>query len=382
MQAFTGRPQEWDELIAALPDPDLLQTWEWAQVKSAYGWEPLPFVWREPWSEASPGTQVEAATMILKKTISIAGFSARMCILYCPKGPLLDWGSESTRGRVMDDLQQFTRQQGGIFLKIDPDVVLGRGIPGTQEASDDARGQIMMEALISRGWKFSSDQVQFRNTVLVDLTPSEEDMLARMKQKTRYNIRLADKKGVTVRAGNIDDLLLLYRMYAETSVRDGFVIRNENYYRTVWTAFMHVDRSESLPCAEPLIAEVDGEPVAALFVFYFARRAYYLYGMSREAHREKMPNHLLQWEAMRRAKKRGCQTYDLWGAPDDFVETDPMWGVFRFKEGLGGQVLRTLGGWDYAPRPLWYRLYAEFMPRVLEVMRSRGRRATKQQIDV
>ncbi len=162
---------------------------------------------------------------------------------------------------------------------------------------------------------------------------------------------------------------MLYKMYAETSVRDGFVIRDEDYYQTVWQAFME---SQS-PTCEPLIAEVDGEPVAAIFVFYFAGRAYYIYGMSREAHREKMPNYLLQWEAMRRAKAVGCSLYDLWGAPDEFNENNSMWGVFRFKEGLGGQVVRTLGAWDYTPRPFWYKLYSEVIPRVLDVMRSRGK---------
>ena len=135
-----------------------------------------------------------------------------------------------------------------------------------------------------------------------------------------------------------------------------------------------------LPSAEPLIAEVDSEPVAAIFVFYFASRAYYVYGMSRNAHREKMPTYLLQWEAMKRAKAKGCTVYDLWGAPDVFDESDSMWGVFRFKEGLGGKVVRTLGAWDFAPSPLWYKMYSEIIPRVLDVMRSRGKTKTKQSL--
>ncbi len=129
-----------------------------------------------------------------------------------------------------------------------------------------------------------------------------------------------------------------------------------------------------------MIAEVNSEPVAAIFVFYFAGRAYYVYGMSRDAHREKMPTYLLQWEAMKRAKSRGCAAYDLWGAPDVFDESDSMWGVYRFKEGLGGKVVRTLGAWDYAPNQFWYRMYSDIMPRVLDVMRSRGRSKTKQSL--
>jgi lipid II:glycine glycyltransferase (peptidoglycan interpeptide bridge formation enzyme) len=173
-------------------------------------------------------------------------------------------------------------------------------------------------------------------------------------------------------------------MYAETSVRDGFVIRDEGYYKTVWQMFMAESQSpltnHQLPIAEPLIAEVNNIPVAAIFVFYFAGRAYYVYGMSREAHREKMPNYLLQWEAMKRAKAKGCTVYDLWGAPEVFDESDSMWGVYRFKEGLGGRVVRTLGAWDFVPSLLWYKMYSEIIPRVLDVMRLRGKARTKQSV--
>ena len=211
-------------------------------------------------------------------------------------------------------------------------------------------------------------------------------MLARMKQKTRYNVRLAEKKDVAVRVGTADDLSMLYKMYAETSARDGFVIRDEGYYQTVWRLFMsnvEGQRSSTVygqPSAVPLIAEVDNEPVAGIFLFMFAGRAYYVYGMSRDAHREKMPTYLLQWEAMKRAKAAGCAVYDLWGAPETFDESDSMWGVYRFKEGLGGRVVRALGAWDYAPNRLWYKMYSEIIPRVLDVMRTRGKMKTRQNL--
>ena len=313
-----------------------------------------------------------------------------MSILYSPKGPLLDWANESLRTRVLNDLQSYAKKQGAIFLKMDPDVVLGTGVPASEDEVVDANGQLVMNELKRRGWEYASDQIQFKNTVVIDLNPAEEEMLARMKQKTRYNIRLAEKKSLNLRVGTKDDLPMLYKMYAETSVRDGFVIRDEGYYKTVWELFMHSNadtgaqgetiQPANLPTCEPLIAEVDGEPVAAIFVFYFAGRAYYVYGMSRNAHREKMPTYLLQWEAMKRAKAKGCVAYDLWGAPEVFDESDSMWGVYRFKEGLGGQVVRTLGAWDFAPSPLWYKMYSEIIPRVLDVMRSRGKTKTKQNL--
>jgi len=376
MIPFTGTPPSWNELIASLPLAHLLQTWEWSQVKAKYGWQVMPFVW-----QGAMGKPV-AAAMVLKRRFPVGGFAKKMCVLYVPKGPLMDWDDVVLRVRVLDDLHAFAKRQGAIFIKIDPDVALGTGVPGAEKAVEFSVGQAVRSELERRGWKFSQDQIQFRNTVLIDLTPSENEMLRRMKQKTRYNIRLAQKKGVTARAGTVDDLPLLFRMYAETSVRDGFLIREEGYYQTVWRSFMGVPPSAfSLqPFTEPLIAEVDGEPVGAVSMFYFDRQAIYLFGMSRETHREKMPNYLLQWEAMRRAKALGCRIYNLWGAPDEFNESDGLWGVFRFKEGLGGYVLRTIGAWDFTPNPMLYKMYTEVLPHVMDIMRARGKARTKQSL--
>lgn len=376
MIPFTGTPQSWNELIASLPLAHLLQTWEWSQVKAKYGWQAMPFVWQA----AMP--KPVAAAMVLKRRFPVGGFAKKMCVLYIPKGPLMDWDDAALRARVLDDLQAFAKRQGAIFVKVDPDVALGAGVPRTEEAVEFNSGQEARSELTLRGWKFSQDQIQFRNTVQIDLSPSEDEMLRRMKQKTRYNIRLAKKKGVTVRVGTVDDLPLLYRMYAETSLRDGFLIREEGYYQTVWRNFMSVPLSTfSLqPFSEPLIAEVDGQTVGAVSMFYFAGQAIYLFGMSRDEHREKMPNYLLQWEALRRAKTLGCQIYNLWGAPNEFDESDELWGVFRFKEGLGGYVLRTIGAWDFTPNPILYKMYTEVLPHVMNIMRARGKARTKQSL--
>ncbi len=360
--------EEWNALVASLPGSHFLQTAQWAQVKRRTGWQPLYCAWRDE------SGLTAAAALVLQRALTFGSLSIPLRVIYVPKGPLLDWGDHSLAQRVLDDLQSLARQQGAIFLKIDPDVCLGCGLPGEPDAREDPSGRALQERLSLAGWVYSSEQVQFRNTILVDLTQAEEELLRRMKQKARYNVRLAERKGVTVRPGTPTDFSLLYRMYAETSLRDGFVIRDESYYQSVWDTFMQAGM------AEPLIAEVEGQPVAAVVIFRFAGKATYLYGMSRLEQREKMPNHLLQWEAMRRAKQAGCQVYDLWGAPEVFDETDPLWGVYRFKEGLGGQIVRTLGAWDYPVWPWLYRAYTQTLPRLLTVMRRRGVERTRNEL--
>jgi len=356
----------WDNLIAELPGAHALQTRSWAEVKAAYGWSPLPQVWKD-----SSG-QVCAAALVLERTVS----PLRLRVLYVPRGPLLNWADGAVRSQVLDGLQALARRRGAIFIKIDPEVVLGTGIPGSADDCLTDTGRDFQADLGRRGWHFSDEQIQFRNTVWVSLAGSEEERLGRLKQKWRYNLRLAQRKGVVVRSGSKADLSLMYHMYAETSLRDGFVIRSQEYYRTVWEKFMEND------LATPLIAEVEGEAVAGLMLFHFAGRAWYLYGMSRQASREKMPNYLLQWQAMSLAESRGCLEYDLWGAPDVFDETDSMWGVFRFKEGMGGQVIRTCGAWDFPVHPWLYTAYTRLLPRLLDILRRRGVTQTRREVSL
>jgi peptidoglycan pentaglycine glycine transferase (the first glycine) len=356
----------WNDLIAALPNAHVLHTWEWGAVKERFGWKPIHEVWRDR------DGQVEAAALVLVRTVSAGGVNFPMRVMYVPRGPLLkDWHDLQIRSKVLAGLLSLAKSNQAIFIKMDPEVEYGHGVPGKDGGIDDPEAEKVIADLSLKGWIYSQDQVQFRNTMTIDLRPAPEEMLSRMKQKTRYNIRLATRKGVKVRVGDLKDLDLLYRMYAETSLRDGFGIRTQEYYLAVWKTLI------TAGMAEPLIAEVGGEPVAAVIIFRFAGRAWYFYGMSRDAHREKMPNYVLQWEAMVRAKEAGCISYDLWGAPDEFVESDNLWGVYRFKEGLGGEVVRFIGAWDLPVNNLLYNLYTQMIPKVLAQMRRRGSKQTQ-----
>ena len=358
--------RDWNRVLESLPQAHILQTSEWALAKKQNGWTPTYMRWN-----ANDGSIIGAA-MVLERSLSLP-LGLNITVLYCPKGPTLDWKDTELRETVLKGLELYAKNRRAVFLKIDPDVVLGWGAVGSENLTEAALGHVIKAELVKRGWKFSDDQIQFRNTVLIDLDRSEDEILAAMKQKTRYNIRLATKKGVSVRRGDLSDIPMLYAMYATTAVRDNFVIRHEAYYASLWKSFFEASM------AEFLIAEFNNQPIAAIVLFHFAGVSRYMFGMSLEAQRDLMPNYLLQWEAIRLSKSLGCHTYDLWGAPDVFDESDSMWGVYRFKEGFNGMTTRHLGAWDYTSRPFLYTLYTKTLPKILDLMRSKGKAENRKQ---
>lgn len=188
----------WNELIAALPNAHILQTWEWGEVKSRYGWLPTRKIW---WDDDG---QVVAAASILSRAIALKGVNLPMRVMYIPRGPLmLDWSDPQVNQRVLADLRSLAKGFKAIFIKMDPEVEIGRG-EFLGEISEVTRN--LITDLRAGGWINSQEQVQFRNTITIDLTPSPDELMESMKQKTRYNIRLASKKGVVIRPGNYDDL--------------------------------------------------------------------------------------------------------------------------------------------------------------------------------
>jgi lipid II:glycine glycyltransferase (peptidoglycan interpeptide bridge formation enzyme) len=328
----------WHTALLALPSPHVLQSWDWGEVKRRHGWHPARLLWRE-------GDRPIAAALVLQRTLPSAPWS----ILYVPKGPVLDYAQGALLQRVLDDLQAYAHQRRALFCKVDPDTNL----------------PLVRQALVARGWRYSREQIQFRNTALLDLTPSEDELLMSMKSKTRYNVRLARRRGVMVRTGGPSDSALFYGMYAETGERDGFLIRPLSYYRDAWRTFLGVK------LARMLLAEVERELVAGLILFRFGETAWYMYGASTSEHRDRMPNYALQWEAIRWAKDAGCTTYDMWGAPQTLEESDPLWGVWRFKEGFGATFAPHLGAYDYPARPLLYWAFAVALPRYRALLRRR-----------
>jgi lipid II:glycine glycyltransferase (peptidoglycan interpeptide bridge formation enzyme) len=359
--AHITEAKAWDEILLGLPNPHILQSWSWGAFKSRHGWDVTRLMY------SMGGKPVAAASILQRKLPKVP-----LSILYVPKGPVLEWQNARLAERIIEKLEIQARKRRALFVKVDPDLYYAKDLPAL--ASRPARAGDLEGLLKGRGWRFSEDQIQFRNTVLLDLKPSEEELMAGMKQKTRYNVRLARRRGVTIRqitsADAVEDrrlaLELFFELYEETASRDGFLIRAAGYYYDAWETFLE----EGL--AHLLLAEVEGETVAGLILFTFGAAAWYMYGASSNRHRKHMPNQLLQWEAMRCAKDAGCALYDLWGAPDELVETDPMWGVVRFKLGLGGELARGLGAWDYPTGRVRYWLYSTAMPWILDWMRTRS----------
>jgi peptidoglycan pentaglycine glycine transferase (the first glycine) len=320
--------QQWREFIDSYPNAHIMQTADWGSLKAAFGWDVVYL------QKGRNGAQVLFRRLPL-------GFS----LAYVPKGPLgPDWTE------LLPELHALCRSQRAVLLKVEPD---------SWQLADSAFFERQLP-----GFTPSNHVIQPPRTIVVDLTGSEEDILARMKQKTRYNIRLAEKKGVMVKPS--DDIDAFYEMMLETGERDEFGVHSLAYYRRVYDLF-HPERA-----CELLVAEYQGELLAALMIFYRGERAWYFYGASTGVQRNLMPTYLLQWEAMRRARARGCISYDLWGVPDveeeeleaNFTDrSDGLWGVYRFKRGYGGELLRAAGAWDFVYRPSLYLPYRWWVKR-------------------
>lgn len=323
--------REWNEYIKLHPGAHLLQTAQWGELKAAFGWDAVRVVCED------------LGAQILFRRLPLG-----LSIAYLPK-PVFD-PIASTSVRFWGEVASVCRRKRAIFLKVEPDGWGSVETAGAQAAMPQVRAPL--------AFRRSAFNIQPPRTLVVDLRGTEEDILARMKQKCRYNIRLAEKKGVSVRPW--DDLERFYALMQATGERDAFGVHSLDYYRRAYDLF------HSLGNCELLLAEHENKPLAALMVFKHGLRSWYLYGASNEVERNRMPAYLLQWEAMRWAKARGCQAYDLWGVPDAdeaFLESnfesrqDGLWGVYRFKRGFGGELRRAPQSSDAIFDPVLYRLY-------------------------
>jgi lipid II:glycine glycyltransferase (peptidoglycan interpeptide bridge formation enzyme) len=192
--------------------------------------------------------------------------------------------------------------------------------------------------------------------VLLDLGKAEEDILAGMKPKWRYNIRLAEKKGVVAEDRGPGALGEFYRLYEATARRDRIALHPLRYYERLFSLASDYPLAEGglKPDLHLWVASHEGEALAAIVALYRGRRAVYLYGASSDVKRNLMPAYALQWAAIRAAKAAGCTEYDLYGIPPTDESAHAMAGLYRFKTGFGGSIVHRSGSWDYPLKPLLY----------------------------
>ena len=328
----------WESLIQSLPEGHLLQTGAWGKLKEGFGWESRHILMDRE------GSTPFGAQVLFRRL----PFGWRLA--YIPKGPL-GWKpyQENSSGcwiNFVKDVDDVCRHMKTVLLILEPDLWQDE-LP-----------------LPPHGFQKAIQTIQPPRTIVVNISGSEEDILARMKQKTRYNIRLAQKKGVEVHPST--DVKTFFNLMMVTGQRDEFGFHSLDYYQQTYQTFY--PRSE----CELFIASYAGEPLAGLMAFARGSRAWYFYGASSDHQRELMPTYLIQWEAMRWARGRGCKTYDLWGIPDvdegtlesDFVHrSDGLWGVYRFKRGFGGDLRRAAGSFERIYQPALYKVYRWWLNR-------------------
>jgi len=328
--------EQWDRFVSSRPGGHFLQCWGWGELKASAGWQPLRLaLW-----DAQHGQIVAAAQVLRRAPLHLPTGIGHLA--YIPRGPVLDWSQTDEQGaslwrELFARLLPRLRQEGAIALQVE--------LPQDIDAGMLARSSL--EELHFRPVR----PVQPARSILLDLTPDEDTLLARMKEKWRYNVKLAARRGVVARAASSDDdVRAWYGLLQVTGERDHFGIHTLDYSLRAWRLFAPRDQ------AQLLLAERDGQLLAGIFVGCAARQAIYLYGASANEGRQLMPNYLLQWEAIRWAKRQGALVYDFWGIPETDDPGEAMAGVYRFKSGWGGAIVRFAGNYEYTYRPRLARL--------------------------
>ncbi|HEY7928097.1 MAG TPA: peptidoglycan bridge formation glycyltransferase FemA/FemB family protein [Candidatus Dormibacteraeota bacterium] len=307
----------WDDMVVGNPDGGhYLQTRAWAEAKSCWGWQPHHMV--------HEGTSGRVAVLFLSRRVAGLG-----TIWYAPKGPgVIDATS-------LVDMVPWTGPPPGAFVvKVEPEVLGGADLRGWRETG-----------LV----KAAGDIQSNRATIVVDLRPDEDAVLASFKPKTRYNVRLAARRGVTVVNAAVDPehARVLYRLLVQTNARNGIPVRRADYFADCWARLGSRDQGRLF------FAVHGGEVLAGAFVAHLGRRGWYKDGGSTRHSSQLMAPYLLQWEVMRWLRARGVEDYDLVAVPRpaELTADHPFAGLHRFKSGFNERVTEYAGVWDWPVRP-------------------------------
>ncbi len=350
---------EWDDFAARHPHGSLLQMGAWATLKATTGWRALrvAVAMRAPQHPAEPAgaagtsrrTLCCGAQLLVRQHYGLS-------MAYVPRGPLLS-GNEHADTLLLHGLERVARRRRAVFLRLEP--------PLLEQTPDADR----THAWLLRRSLCAVRPIQPRSTIHVDLAPLPDQLFARFSKGHRADIRRAERSGATVRVGTIADVDTFYAILESTGQRAHFGIHSHTYYRTLLEA--------AGPRARLLLGDIDGTTEAAHIVVAAAASGAYLYSGASPQGLKRGINHLLQWHALQWAHTQGCHHYDLWGIPDALgraatlaalsdedravLETeasnDPLIGVYRFKKGFGGTVVRYLPAYDQIIMPLLYRFW-------------------------
>jgi len=340
----------WNSFVGGVPEGDVLQAWEWADVKGPE-WAPVRVgVFRD-------GTLI-AGAQILKRALRIGRLPALGTFYYAPRGPIMrDWNDQAALEALLAAIAERAKGDRAAFLKIDPAVrveredilsrlkALGFGPP----ASADAQG-------------FGGTQP--RCVMQLDLTgKSQQDLLAEFKPQTRRNIKLAtDKHGVrAVKNVTREHLADFDRLMQVTGERDGFRPRPLSYFQTVW------DHLVPAGMAKLFLTIHEGDILSGALCFKINDKAWYVYGASSNDKRNVMPNYAMQWEMIAWAQEEGCSWYDFRGVSPrrrqegedvaDLEKNDHLQGLNRFKEGFSPRYVEYLGEFDLVYNSMIYAIY-------------------------
>lgn len=356
--------------VAARPSVSHLQIPSWGDVKPDWRAESLG------WFDED-GALVGAGLVLLRPLPKL-----RRSLAYLPEGPVIDWDAAGLESRLEPMLAHLGRR-GAFSVRMGPPVVTRRwsaetvkaaiADPGARrlgdvEATEREPGAAgTADRLRRMGW-LRSDQGgedgfaagQPRHVCQVPLAGrSLEDVRGGLNQQWRRNIKKADKAGVKVVRGDLEDLPVFYGLYVETAERDRFVPRPLAYFQRMWTALTAEDPDRM----RLYLAHHDGEVLAAATMLTVGEHVWYSYGASTGRRREVQPNNALQWRMMCDAHELGAAVYDFRGITDTLDEDNHLLGLLRFKVGAGGRAVEYLGEWEYPLNRVLHKALHLYMTR-------------------
>ncbi len=340
-----------NDFIASRVNSQFLQSWEWGEFQESMGSKVFKV------GIEQEGILAAAATLI-KRDLPIG-----RSYFYCPRGPIMNFefrisnfesiSNDKIFDLLVDEIYLIAKKENVIFFRFEPTFKI-------QSTSWRTKFKIIKTL-----------DIQPSKTIILDLTKSEEELLKNMHQKTRYNIRLAEKKGVKIREGNTVDFEEFWKIMSETRERDGFKLHSKDYYGKMLNFGLNKDSEAKFPVGSLasgldidsridsnsltirlFLAEYDGRIIACNIAGFFGDTVTYMHGASSNEYRNIMAPYLLQWEAIKLAKKMGYKYYDFYG-----IDGNKWPGVTRFKKGFGGQEIEYPGTFDVVFNGRWYNVY-------------------------